>query len=251
MAFILSKLLLFFLHPFLWVLVMIITGFFVKRLKLRRRVFIIAAITGVLFSNPFLLGRVARWWDYPRPQLNPAQKYSCAIVLGGFVSEDAQGKGFFNGASDRFIQGLRLYATRQAGRILITGGNASLMPDGFTEGGWIKGELKALQIPDSAVLIEKQARNTAENVHYSKVLLRQAQLKPPYLLVTSAFHMRRALAAFKAEKLPVIPYACNFGGGADDISLDDFIPSAGTMDGWTTYFKEIIGLIVFNTRNHK
>ncbi|GAB2705635.1 hypothetical protein GCM10027037_34410 [Mucilaginibacter koreensis] len=249
MSFILSKLLLFLLHPFLWVLALAGFSLFVKNQFLKKRSRIAAVIVLIVFSNPFLLNRVARWWDYPRPQLSPTQKYSCVIVLGGFVSEDAQGKGFFNNASDRFIQGLRLQSAGRAGHILITGGNASLMPDGFTEGGWIVNELKALHVPDSAVIIEQQARNTQENARYSKALLQKAHLPPPYLLVTSAFHMRRALATFGHEHLEVVPYACNFGGGADGVSMDDFIPNAGVMDGWTTYFKELIGWLIIQTKS--
>jgi uncharacterized SAM-binding protein YcdF (DUF218 family) len=248
MSFILSKTLLFFLHPFLWVLALVAISLFVRNTKWRKKIRIVAVILLFIFSNPFLLNRVARWWDYPRPQLNANQKYSCAIVLGGFISEDAQGKGFFNGSSDRFIQGLRLQATGQAGHILITGGNASLMPDGFTEGGWVINELKVLHVPDSAVIIEKQARNTTENARYSKNMLQKAHLAPPYLLVTSAFHMRRALATFKHEKLAVIPYACNFGVSSDTVSIDDFIPNATVMDGWTTYFKEMIGWLIIQSK---
>lgn len=244
MTFILSKLLLFFLRPFLWVLALILIGMWVKKRNLKRVAFTAAAVVLILFSNPFLFNRVAAWWNYKRPPADLNKTYSCAIVLGGFVSEDSQGNGFFNSSSDRFIQGLRLHATRQASHLLITGGNASLIPDRFTEGGWVANELKAFGVPDSNILIEQHSRNTIENARFSKVLLTQAHLPPPYLLVTSAFHMRRALATFALEHIEVVPYACNFESGMSPVTIDDFIPRARVMDDWNTYFKEMIGVLL-------
>ncbi len=249
MTFILSKLLLFFLHPFLWVLALMLCGAAAKNQRKSRHIFIAAVVVLFIFSDPFLLNRFAAWWDYKRPALNSAKSYSCAIILGGFASEDAEGRGYFNGSADRFIQGLRLKATGQAAHLLITGGNASINPDHFSEGNWVAGELKVIHMPDTAVLIESHARNTDENARYSKMLLSKARLQPPYLLVTSAFHMRRALAVFQHEGVAVIPYAGNFGGNGGSITADDFIPAASVMDGWTLYFKEVIGLLIVKLKS--
>lgn len=249
MAFVLSKLLIVFLQPFLWVIALVIAGLIVKRPKVKKRLFVAAAVVLIIFSNPFLVSRVIMWWNYGRPMINPAKRYSCAIVLGGFASEDAQGNGFFNSSADRFIQGLRLKDQGQVSHILITGGSADIIPDRFREADWVGQELKVFNVPDSAVLIEDRARNTVENARYSKALLISHHLQPPYLLVTSAFHMRRALVVCAQEQLQVIPYASSFDGTPDKVSVDDFIPSANALGAWTIYLKEFVGIMMLKLKH--
>ncbi len=226
----------------MWILFLVMAGVWVKKPKVKKRLFIAAVVVLLIFSNHYLVSRFAGWWDYPRPVIDTTKTYSCAIVLGGFVSEDAQGQGFFNGSADRFIQGLRLTKTGQVSHILISSGNADLIPDQFREGDWVGHELKAMNVPDSAILIEDQSRNTIENARFTKALLLKQHLQPPYLLVTSAFHMRRARAIFEKEHIPVIPYACCFDGQPAKLSLNDLLPDAASLNAWTHYFKEAVGL---------
>jgi uncharacterized SAM-binding protein YcdF (DUF218 family) len=94
--------------------------------------------------------------------------------------------------------------------LLFTGGNASLKPTGFREADWISAELNSYRISKDEILIEKDSRNTLENAQFSKKLLEAKGLPPPYLLITSAFHMRRSLQTFKNAGLNVIPYSCNY-----------------------------------------
>lgn len=197
----------------------------------------------MLFSNPFLLNSFAQYWDI---NSNASEStYSCAIVLGGFVSEDKSGNGYFNTASDRFIQAIKLKNSGRAENLLFTGGNGNLLPSGFREADWLAHELKNYGIADSAILIENNSRNTFENAQFSRSLLQAKKLHPPYLLVTSAFHMRRSLYTFKKMGLDVIPYSANYIAGREKVSLDSFIPSAETLLKWNVYIKEVIGFSAY------
>ncbi|OKS85783.1 hypothetical protein RG47T_1229 [Mucilaginibacter polytrichastri] len=193
---------------------------------------------------PFLLDKYAQLWDYPPAKLNKEATYSCVIVLGGFSSEKADSTGMFNGASDRFIQGLKLHATGQASHILITSGNGALDPDGFSEGDWVQTQLKQFNLPDSSVLIENKSRNTIENAVFTKKLLLARHLAPPYLLVTSAFHMRRSQLIFKKAGLETVPYTCNYIAGFGKFTVYSFWPSTETFNNWGAYNKELIGYVV-------
>jgi uncharacterized SAM-binding protein YcdF (DUF218 family) len=222
MFFVFSKLLIFFVYPFSWALAFLIAAIITKNLKFKRRFLILSATILLLFSNPFLLDRFANLWDIEPVPLKKTGSYSCAIVLGGFSSEDANGNGFFSAAADRFIQGLKLFTNQKVSRILISSGNGTLLPDGFEEGDWVKTQLKQFKIPDSCILIEDRSRNTIENAAFSKLILKKNHLHPPYLLVTSAFHMRRSLAIFKNTQIEVIPYPCNYLAGKGHFSIDRF-----------------------------
>lgn len=243
MFFVFSKLLIVFIYPVTWIAALLIAALIVKNVKVKRRLLFISTLLLLLFSNTFLLDQFAKHWDIPPAPINEGQ-YSCAIVLGGFTSEDAHGHGFFNGAADRFIQGLKLLRTGKVSHILISSGNGNLIHDNFREADWVKTQLLLFKVPDSCILIENRSRNTLENAAFSKSVLNAQHLQPPFILVTSAFHMRRSLGIFKRAGLDVIPYPCNYIAGTGGFSLGQFIPDATTLSVWNTYTKEMVGTIV-------
>jgi len=243
MYFILSKLLIFILSPILWVFVLLIIALVTKNSKRKKRLLISSVLLLYVFANHLLFNQFARAWNIAPYPKNNKKVYSCAIVLGGFSGAD-NGKGYFNTNADRFIQGIKLLKTGKADHLLISGGNGNLIPGTFREGDWVRGQLKELQFPDSSILIEDRSRNTIENAVFSKAILKKANLHPPYLLVTSAFHMRRALMIFKKRGFDVDAYPCNYMGGTDAVSLSNLIPDAGALAGWDIYLKEVVGYAV-------
>ncbi|HEY2580417.1 MAG TPA: YdcF family protein [Mucilaginibacter sp.] len=246
MFFLLSKLLINFVYPLSWILVLLIVAVIIKNNKHKQKLLLISFVLLVIFSNPFLFDNFAKAWDIDPASLKKSQ-YSCVIVLGGFSSGHGK-NGFFNGTADRFIQGLKLLETHRATHILISGGNGNLLPDNFRESTWVKTQLIDFNVPDSCILIEPSSRNTIENAAYSKTLLKNGKLQPPFLLVTSAFHMRRSLSIFKRAGIDVIPFPSNFMRGTGNFSFDEFIPDAVVLERWNTYIKEVIGVTVNNLR---
>jgi len=242
MYFIFSKVLLFLITPFYWVAALLIIGLICKKPHIKKRFFISSAVVFFLFSNAFLLRRFARLWNYPPNAITG--NYSCAIVLGGFASEDEKGKGFFNGACDRFIEASELKTTNKVTHILISSGNSSLNPDGFREADWVKKELLKLNIPDSAILVERNSRNTFENAEFSKKALATKHLKPPYVLVTGGYHMRRAMYIFKKAGVDVVPCPTEYFSVFERFSFTELIPNPEILLTWNTYIKEAVGYVV-------
>jgi len=245
MYFILSKILIFLLYPLLWVFTLLLIAVFTKRPK-RRKIFLAAAVILLfLLSNTVLFSWFAAMWSYKPDVVNTKQTYSCVIVLGGFSSADKNGNGYFNESADRFIQGVRLMEMGKVKRILVTGGNGNLVPGKYREAEWVRTQLKDFNIPDSSTLIESNSRNTIENADFSKKILHANHIQPPYLLVTSDFHMRRSMMIFKKHGLNVIAYPSNYIAGHSDLSLANFIiPDADALDGWSFYLKEVVGYVV-------
>jgi uncharacterized SAM-binding protein YcdF (DUF218 family) len=244
MYFILSKLLLFLILPLTWVFALLIIALITKRIKRRRRLIIAVIIILYLFSIEAVAGLADGAWDYQPPTSVQRAPYSCAIVLGGFASTDKHGKGYFNNAADRFIQGMLLLSTGKVRRLMVTGGSGDLMPGSFKEATWAKARLQELKIPDSSILIEYKSRNTIENAKFSKRVLDSAHLQPPYLLVTSSFHMRRALMIFRKQGIDVIPYPHDYLEGQGALGIDSFIPDVSVFRGWSYYLKEMVGYVV-------
>ncbi|MCW2240932.1 YdcF family protein [Azospirillum canadense] len=78
------------------------------------------------------------------------------------------------------------------------------------------------QIP--TVLMEEHSRTTAENAQQSSAILQTAGWRR-VLLVTHAWHMPRAKAAFEAAGLEVVPAPTAFAHYGDTLSLDSLTPS--------------------------
>ena len=243
MFFFFSKVLLLFILPFTYISGFLIAALIVKNPKRKKKYFLISGVLLLIFSNPFLYNRFVHYWD-TQPVPLKSSPYSCVIVLGGFSGADKNGDGFFNTAADRFIQGLKLYTEGKATHILISGGNGNLIPGPYRESDWVRKQLMLFRVPDSSIIVENRSRNTLENAAFSKVLLQEKHLQPPYLLVTSAFHMRRSIGIFKKEKMEITPYPCNYLAGNNDWSFGEFVPDPGPLSGWNVYIKEVIGTMV-------
>lgn len=249
MFFLISKLLVIFIHPLSWIILLLLAGLRSKDLRKKKKFFIASFTVLIIFTNPLLLDITARNWDLRPISIETLPGASCAIVLGGFVNEDDHKTGYFNSASDRLMEALKLKALGKVKYILITGGNASLLPTGFREADWTKKELNDFKIADSNILIENKSRNSIENAVFTKKVLDSVHLPPPYILITSAFHMRRSEYIFEKSGLKVTPFPCNYFAGRQPFSFSEFLPEAGVLGGWNFYIKEWIGLISYKIKH--
>jgi len=229
------------LSPFNWVILFLLLAYFLKSKKLKKLSIISAIALFIVFGNQALLNEYAKMWQ-PKPVvLAPGSEYSCGIVPGGFASPDAHANGYFNATADRFIQAVKLYKTGHIKHILISGGNGKENEKSFREAAWVRGELVSVGIPDSVIFTEDKANNTKENAIYSKQILDSLRLTPPYLLITSAFHMPRAALVFKKAGVDVVSFPCNYNIGRGSFSAWDLIPTPSTLLGWDAFLKETVG----------
>ncbi len=251
MFFILSKVLVYFLFPYTWVLLLLVWRYRARSARRKRNLLIAACAIFLFFSIPWFLNQFARLWDPPQAEIPAGKKYSCVIVLGGFVSEDRNKNGFFNNASDRYIEALKLYKQGYAEHILVSGGNSNFIDHSFGEGHWVYGQLLAMGVPESDMLIENASSNTLENAKLTRKILDSAHLPPPYLLVTSAFHMPRAAWVFNKAGMAVDIFPCNYIAGKGSFNFMDLLPQLYTMDTWNVYIKEVVGLQVYKLKGLK
>jgi uncharacterized SAM-binding protein YcdF (DUF218 family) len=158
------------------------------------------------------------------------------VVLGGAILPDvsaARGVVTLSGSAERVTAAAELAHRYPNARIIFTGGNGSLDPTVPPEAPFAVKEFEALGVTHDRVTAEEQSRNTIENAVFSRLL---ANPKPGqrWLLVTSAFHMPRAIAAFRAAGFPVEAYPVNwhtrgrqdaaelFGSFAEGLGMTDY-----------------------------
>lgn len=244
MYFFFSKVLLFVILPGNWILALLVLSFILKNKKVRFRLRIAAVIVYWVFSCPLVINILIHAWDVAPEKLDANKPYSCAIVLGGFSTFNGDGSGFFNPSSDRFIQTLRLKTMGKAQTILITGGSGNLVGNKKAEAPWVKQQLIDLKVPAADIFIEDHSKNTLENAEFSRDTLVKHGINGPYILVTSAYHMRRSLYIFRKAGLNVVAYPCNYLLSRNDFTFTDLLPEMGSLGLWNIYMKEVVGYIV-------
>lgn len=246
--FLLSKLALFLLRPLLWIVFLFVYALLAKQ-EMRKK---IAFRTGVglllFFTNPAISTWALQVYEAGPVKLAPAQTFQTGILPGGLVSYSKKDKtGYFNNVSDRFIQTALLYKRGQIKNIIVAAGSSHMTGDAYSEASFIKKHLIGMGIPAGNIFTDTTSRNTLQNAQRAKRLADSAQLTGPYLLITSAMHIPRAVKMFRKAGLPVQPYPCEFlsrGGGSD--FLEDYIlPTAGGFGRWENLLKELLSTAVY------
>lgn len=231
----------FLLSPWNWILILLVAAWIFKKRGLKRFCIILCVGLFIVFGNAALLNGYAKMWQPVPVAASSLPEYSCGIVAGGFGSPDAKGNGYFNSTADRFLQAVKLYKLGKVKHLLISGGNGKMDDNNFREAAWTKGELKTFGIPDSAIFVEDRSNNTQENAANSKLILDSLHLQPPFLLITSAFHMPRAALVFRKAGVPVDIFPCNYTTGRGPFSFWDLLPDPSVISGWDPYLKETVG----------
>ena len=169
------------------------------------------------------------------------------VILGGAITEDvsaARGAVALNEAAERLTVGAELARRYPDARIVFSGGNNALIFDGVPEAAFAVQELQALGVAHERITADEQSRNTIENAVFSRFI---ANAKPGerWLLVTSAYHMPRAIAAFRAAGFPIEAYPVDWRTRG---AIDAVRPFASLGDGLRrtdTAVREWVGLVAY------
>jgi uncharacterized SAM-binding protein YcdF (DUF218 family) len=148
---------------------------------------------------------------------------------------------------NRSVHTLRLYRAGKAPLIIVSGGNV-FPQEGFRpEAAYTADLLQEWGIPQSAIIFEGNSRNTRENAVETSRLLKNRQLNR-VLLVTSAFHMPRALAAFRGVGINAIPSPSSISAELAQPTLLNWIPSLDGLGTMQSVVHEKIGIFVYRMR---
>lgn len=248
MFFILSKILHFFISPLVWIGIIIILSFVIKKNRIQQKLRITAVILFFVFSNPFIEDEIMRIWEIQTIKTeNITKSYDYGIVLSGMISYDSKFNRInFLRSTDRILQALDLYKAGIIKKIFITGGSGLLFDQENKEAEILQNYLIRIGIPESDILIEKNSRNTYENAVESATILKPEKSNNSYLLITSAFHMRRSAACFKKQGFEFDVFSTDRYSGNRKFSIDHlFIPNPQTLARWNVLLKEMAGMLTY------
>ncbi len=169
------------------------------------------------------------------------------IVLGGAISPDvsaARNEVALNEFAERMTAAVVLAQRYPAARILFTGGSGALTPDESAEAQIALRLFASFDIARARILVEDRSRNTIENAEFSKEIA-QAMPGERWLLVTSAYHMPRAVGAFRKVSFAIEPYPVDWRTSGQADLLGSFQILSGGLQRTDTAVREWAGLVVY------
>jgi uncharacterized SAM-binding protein YcdF (DUF218 family) len=148
------------------------------------------------------------------------------VVLGsGHVSDPDLPKTAQIGGSSlyRLVEGVRLYRLLPGSKLVITGG---VIPDPVTNARVVSDVAEQIGIPVQDTIVEERPPDTVEEARLLQGLLGST----PFVLVTSAAHMKRAVRVFQAFGMQPVPAPTDFiiknrPGGA----IESWLPNCGNL----------------------
>jgi uncharacterized SAM-binding protein YcdF (DUF218 family) len=176
-----------------------------------------------------------------------ARHFDAAVVLTGMVALKLtqENSEEFESGVDRILKGMDMVRQSQADYLVISGGSGELIESGLSEAKILKDFAIRFGVPEEKVFIEATSRNTRENALMTKVLLETYNLKKA-ALITSAFHMPRAMGCFRAVGLFPEPIPVDYRvPPADKNDFRRYLPSAGSLELFGSLLHELSGIITY------
>ncbi|MCF8009822.1 MAG: YdcF family protein [Clostridiales bacterium] len=200
----------FFLPPGIFVILLFILAAWTY--KNRRRAAVLIMITATclyIISTSFVGNTLIRSLEkcYGLPDKITAD---VIVMLGGGATLDTpniEGKGHLSGsASNRLLTAVRLY--KKTGLPVIIAGGQVYKNSG-NEAQIAKRYMVDLGVNPDKIIIENKSRNTTENAKNTARVMNEYNYEK-VSLVTSAFHMRRAVINFQKVGVTVQPYPTDY-----------------------------------------
>jgi len=180
----------------------------------------------------------------------PIHKYPTAeaiVILAGDVGIPVSPRMESEVQGNRSIHALRLYRAGKAPLIIISGGNVFSQDSLKPEAAYTAELLQDWGIPPSVIIFEGNSRNTRENALETAKLLNNRGLKR-ILLVTTAFHMPRAIGAFRAVGIDAVPAPSSISAELQEPTILHWIPSLDGLGRVQRLMHEKIGIFVYRIR---
>jgi uncharacterized SAM-binding protein YcdF (DUF218 family) len=250
----LHKILPFFVLPLGLTFILVAAG-----VVFRRRLFLVAGLALLWFSampvTSELIMRAVEGWEVR--QSAEAMPEAGAIVVLSSKRVLAPGDPPVSewDDPDRFFGGIELYKAGRAPLIIFTGGWVPWGPGMEPEGQVMIRYAMDMGVSKEHLLTTDKASNTeAEALAVAELLRKREGLGTPprILLVTSAFHMRRARLLFERAGLEVIPFRVDFQvseGGK--LTILDFMPRCNSLCQTETALREVYGYVYYRLKAEK
>ena len=211
-----------------------------------------------IWSTPLVAHAIASLFKapYPPQHIDELPAAEAIVLLGGGVKPISGGMIYpdMNAAADRVWHAARLFKAGKAPIIIVSAGN-------IWKGGQKRKRkrqspaaatrilLSEFGVPDASIVEEEKSRSTRENALLTSTMADGLEIRK-VLLVTSYWHMDRALAAFENTGLEVVPAAADHSvwGEEPQPTILWALPSANSLMHSSGNFWEFLGYLAYRMR---
>ena len=250
MFFILSKLLRFLTSPLTWILILAIYAIVTKRQSRRKIAAGLVVGSLLFFTNPLVTNLVMKSWEVAPVRYDELTKHQYGVILTGVTvnGRAPQGRTHYQKGADRVLHTVDLWKKGLIDKVVVTGGSGALVGNKSSEASNIRRTLLTAGVVEEDILLEEAARNTAENARNTGDLI---GTDSKIVLITSAFHMRRANACFEKVGFETTPFATDYYAGPITWDPSSWLfPDTTSLHKWDVLTKEWVGYIVYKVRGY-
>ena len=178
---------------------------------------------------------------YPVPP--PVLRADAAVVLAGTVdlALSTPERIELYDRPERIIEGAELVRSGRARLLVISGGSGDPLRPEAREAEYLATLARRLGVPSGQILLQGDSRTTFEDAERTAAILKRRGIQS-FFLVTSAFHLPRAVACFSKQGLDPIPYPVDFRVTPITATHNPYAPTAGGLTLSTLAVHEYLGI---------
>ena len=215
MFFYLSKIFWIFFNPINILVILLIIGIFFQLInkKIYKKIYLINLILFILIvflpTGTYMLWKLES--KYPKPKIMN-NKIDGILILGAGIDEFKtyqHQQVILNDRIERITESAKLIKKFPNAKIIFSGGNGTFSKPKIEASELAKNFYKQMGVKTDKIIFENKSRNTYENLVFSKSFINNTK-EEKWLLVTSAYHMKRAISVAKKLNLDFIPYPVDF-----------------------------------------
>ena len=221
MFFYLSKVLWNFFNPINMLVILLFVGItfhLLKKKNFYRRIYQITFILFILIAflptGTYLLWKLEN--AFPKPKII-TNNVDGILILAAGINESMTYEHqqiILNDRIERMTESIKLMKKFPKAKIILSGGNGTLSKPKLKGSDAAKMFYKLMEIEIDRIIFEDKSRNTYENFVFSKKFIDNKN-NEKWLLVTSAFHMKRAMNVAEKLELNFISYPVDFSLSKD------------------------------------
>lgn len=188
---------------------------------------------------------------FPKPEIDTLNP-DIIVILGGWQGATSTMRDVtsppISGSGDRLITGLILARNFPDALVTLPGGLRQFGHSGsgsYSEADISQAVIDGMMLDEDRFIIEGLSRNTSENAVFLKNLLkdRRQRIDGQIVLITSAWHMPRAMGSFRSAGLNPIAYPTDYITSAHGLSFTDIVLNGIALTH--TALSEVIGLAAY------
>ena len=148
-----------------------------------------------------------------------------------------------NGSAERLVESVMIIRKFEKAKVIFSGGSGIVNRSDLGHSQVAKLFYKKMGVDINKIFFEDKSRNTHENIIYSKKIAKPKK-NENWLLITSAFHMKRALLIAEKNNWKLIPYAVDFKN-VKEFKLIPNLNLLSNLNSFQSGLHEWLGLVAY------